>query len=231
MRVGERDLRARRAAPWPVRTAPSRDRAVPAPPGAVRRRRRTSAAAGADDRRGFAIRSRLVFASLRSASRCRIDASADLEGRFRLPDLLANLAILDAAMTWPWRTASPSLTLTVCSRPLTRGTTCTVAAPIRLPTTRTCSLTGARVAVANSTGIGGRRTGRRAAAAPAGRAGRAGIAASPAAVVEQEAAQGDDGDDDDHDCFAHGRRSSSFYAEVALPRADLHALEVDSARR
>ena len=100
-------------------------------------------------------------------------------------------------MTCPCRTESPSLTFTTCSRPLARGTTSTVAAPIRLPTTRICSAIGARLTVANSTGIGGLR---RAAPAAGGRTAARRVAA---AVVDQHAGQADDGHDYDRDCSAH----------------------------
>src|SRR3990172_321843 len=60
------------------------------------------------------------------------------------------------AMRWFRRTVSASRTLMVSRRPLTLGTTCTVAAPIRLPTTVTYSASGARETVASATVMGGR---------------------------------------------------------------------------
>lgn len=59
-------------------------------------------------------------------------------------------------MSCPLRTGSPIRTATDCSRPLTFGTTSTVAEPMRLPTIMMRSLTDPVFALVSSTVIGGR---------------------------------------------------------------------------
>ena len=80
-------------------------------------------------------RSRLVCASLRSASRWRIVAAETSNDASACLTCSRSSRSSTLASRCPRVTRSPSRTETVSSRPLTLGTASTVAAPIRLPTT------------------------------------------------------------------------------------------------
>ena len=105
----------------------------------------------------FRERSRLLWAFLRSASRCRtvaLDTSSEASFWRTCSRSSRSSSV---ASNWPRRTGSPRRTLTASMRPLTLGTTSTVTAPIRFPTTMTRSATPRRFAVVVSTVIVGRK--------------------------------------------------------------------------
>ena len=89
-------------------------------------------------------RSALVSASWRSASRCLIVALRDFESRLLLFDLLLQLEVFDLGDALSARHAIAELDRDSWSRPAARGTTATVASPIRLPTTTSCCMTDPR---------------------------------------------------------------------------------------
>ncbi len=147
----------------------------------------------------------MFCASFRSASRWRIDACETLIGGFRLPNLLADLAVFDARddLAVPDRVAEldvDDLQPPVGARHhFDSGRPDQVADDENLLGHRRRAWT-----VANSTGIGGR-------ARPAAASSRhAPLGRAAAAFVDHHPGQRDEGDDHDCDCPAHRLSETSF---------------------